>query len=122
MTLASMTPAVVIDRLTLIVSDLDRAEDDYVKTFGCTVEQRTDIESELTRVLCIAPARGRRSSLRLGQERIELLEFCDCGGARLPTGQHEHRPVVSAPGDRRGRHDRRVPAGHGQPAVPADQP
>jgi hypothetical protein len=25
---------VVIDRVTLIVSDLDRAEDDYVATFG----------------------------------------------------------------------------------------
>ena len=84
MTLASMTPAVVIDRLTLIVSDLDRAEDDYVKTFRCTVEQRTDIESELTRVLCVAPARGRRSSLRLGRQRIELLEFCDSAGRAYP--------------------------------------
>jgi catechol 2,3-dioxygenase-like lactoylglutathione lyase family enzyme len=84
MTLASMTPAVVIDRLTLIVSDLDRAEDDYVKMFGCTVEERTDIESELTRVLCVAPARGRRSSLRLGRQRIELLEFCDSAGRVYP--------------------------------------
>lgn len=84
MTLASMTPAVVIDRLTLIVSDLDRAEDDYVKTFGCTAGQRTDIESELTRVLCVAPARGRRSSLRLGRQRIELLEFCDSAGRVYP--------------------------------------
>ncbi len=84
MTLAPMTPGVVIDRLTLIVTDLDRAEDDYVKTFGCTVEQRTDIEPELTGVLCIAPARGRRSSLRLGRERIELLEFCDAAGRVYP--------------------------------------
>ena len=32
-------PDVVIDRITLVVSDLDEAEDDYVKTFGCSVEQ-----------------------------------------------------------------------------------
>ena len=31
-------PDVVIDRITLIVSDLDRAEEDYVRTFGCSVE------------------------------------------------------------------------------------
>ena len=36
-------PETVIDRVTLIVSDLDRAEDDYVRTFGCSVEQRGDI-------------------------------------------------------------------------------
>ena len=54
-------PDAVIDRITLIVSDLDRAEDDYVTTFGCTVEQRGDIEPALTGVLCLSPARGRRS-------------------------------------------------------------
>lgn len=37
-------PQAVIDRVTLIVSDLDRAEDDYVRTFGCTVEHRADID------------------------------------------------------------------------------
>jgi catechol 2,3-dioxygenase-like lactoylglutathione lyase family enzyme len=74
----------VIDRVTLIVSDLDRAEDDYVRTFGCSVEQRADIELSLTRVLCVRPARGRRSSLRLGRERIELLEFTDSAGRPYP--------------------------------------
>ena len=33
-------PDAVIDRITLIVSDLDRAEDDYVSTFGCRVEHQ----------------------------------------------------------------------------------
>jgi len=56
--------AAVIDRVTLIVSDLDRAEEDYVTTFGCRVEHRADIDPALTRVLCIPPARGRRSLLR----------------------------------------------------------
>ena len=74
----------VIDRVTLIVSDLDRAEDDYVKTFGCRVEHRADIDPALTRVLCIPPARGRRSLLRLGRERIELLEFTDSAGRPYP--------------------------------------
>lgn len=74
----------MIDRITLIVSDLDRAEDDYVATFGCSVEQRDDIEPSLTRVLCIPPARGRRSLLRLGRERIELLEFADSAGRPYP--------------------------------------
>ena len=46
-------PQTVIDRVTLIVSDLDRAEEDYVRTFGCCVEQRSDIERSLTGVLCI---------------------------------------------------------------------
>jgi hypothetical protein len=27
-------PAAVIDRVTLVVSDLDRTEEDYIKTFG----------------------------------------------------------------------------------------
>lgn len=74
----------VIDRITLIVSDLDRAEDDYVSTFGCRVEHRDDVEPSLIRVLCIAPARGRRSLLRLGRERIELLEFTDSAGRPYP--------------------------------------
>ena len=41
----------MIDRITLIVPDLDRAEDDYVRTFGCRVEQRGDIDPALTRVI-----------------------------------------------------------------------
>ena len=79
-----MRPDVVIDRITLIVSDLDRAEDDYVRTFGCTVEHRADVEPALTGVLCIPSARGRRSLLRLGRERIELLEFADSAGRPYP--------------------------------------
>jgi catechol 2,3-dioxygenase-like lactoylglutathione lyase family enzyme len=81
-----MRPDAVIDRITLIVSDLDRAEDDYVQTFGCSVEQRGDIEASLTRVLCISSSRGRRSLLRLGRERIELLEFMDSAGRPYPPG------------------------------------
>jgi catechol 2,3-dioxygenase-like lactoylglutathione lyase family enzyme len=77
-------PGVVIDRITLIVSDLDRAEDDYVGTLGCSVEHRADIEPSLTGVLCLPPARGRRSLLRLGRERIELLEFADSAGRPYP--------------------------------------
>ena len=77
-------PQTVIDRITLIVSDLDRAEEDYVTTFGCCVEQRGDIEPSLTGVLCIRQARGRRSLLRLGRERIELLEFTDSAGRPYP--------------------------------------
>ena len=77
-------PEVVIDRVTLIVSDLDRAEDDYVRTFGCRVEQRADIDPSLIRVLCIRQARGRRSLLRLGREWIELLEFTDSAGRPYP--------------------------------------
>ena len=29
-------PQTVVDRVTLIVSDVDRAEEDYVTTFGCS--------------------------------------------------------------------------------------
>ncbi|HTZ30222.1 MAG TPA: VOC family protein [Streptosporangiaceae bacterium] len=74
----------VIDRITLIVSDLDRTEDDYVRTLGAVVEHRADIEPSLTGVLCIRRSRGRRSLLRLGREQIELLEFTDMGGRRYP--------------------------------------
>src|SRR6516165_4406891 len=83
---ADMTtgPAAVIDRVTLIVSDLDRAEEDYIGTFGCRVEQRGDLDPALTGVLCIRQARGRRSLLRLGRERIELLEFTDSAGRPYP--------------------------------------
>lgn len=76
--------AVRIDRVTLIVSDLDRAEDDYVTTFGCAVESRDAIEHSLTSVLGIPEASGRRSLLRLGRERIELLEFTDSMGRPYP--------------------------------------
>jgi catechol 2,3-dioxygenase-like lactoylglutathione lyase family enzyme len=78
------SPDAVIDRITMIVSNLDRAEDDYVGTFGCRVEHRADIEPSLTRVLCVRRARGRRSLLRLGRERIELLEFADSTGRPYP--------------------------------------
>jgi catechol 2,3-dioxygenase-like lactoylglutathione lyase family enzyme len=77
-------PEAVIDRITLVVSDLDRAEDDYVRTFGCSLDQRTDIDPALTRVLCVPQARGRRSLLRLGRERIELLQFTDSAGRPYP--------------------------------------
>jgi catechol 2,3-dioxygenase-like lactoylglutathione lyase family enzyme len=79
-------PQAAIDRFTLVVSDLDRAEADYVTTLGCRVEQRAGIEPSLTRVLNIPGARGRRSSLRLGRERIELLEFTDSAGRPYPSG------------------------------------
>jgi len=79
-------PDAVIHRVTLIVSDLDRAEDDYVRTFECRVVQRGDIDPALIRVLCIRQARGRRSLLRLGRERIELLEFTDSAGRPYPPG------------------------------------
>jgi catechol 2,3-dioxygenase-like lactoylglutathione lyase family enzyme len=79
-------PAAVIDRVTLVVSDLDRAEDDYVRTFGCSVEDRADIDPALTGVLCVRRARGRRSLLRLGRERIELLEFTEAAGRPYPPG------------------------------------
>jgi catechol 2,3-dioxygenase-like lactoylglutathione lyase family enzyme len=79
-----MTRRPVVDRITLIVSDLDRAEADYVRTFGCRIAHRGDIEPELTRVLCVPPAHGRRSSLRLGREQIELLEFTDSMGHPYP--------------------------------------
>jgi catechol 2,3-dioxygenase-like lactoylglutathione lyase family enzyme len=77
-------PQTVIDRVTLIVSDVDRAEQDYVTTFGCCVEQRGDIDPSLTGVLCLRRARGRRSLLRLGREQIELLEFTDLAGRPYP--------------------------------------
>jgi catechol 2,3-dioxygenase-like lactoylglutathione lyase family enzyme len=79
-------PAAVIDRVTLVVSDLERAEADYVRTFGCYVEHRGDIDPALIRVLCIRRARGRRSVLRLGRERIELLEFTETAGRPYPPG------------------------------------
>jgi catechol 2,3-dioxygenase-like lactoylglutathione lyase family enzyme len=82
----SARPAAVIDRVALIVSDLDRAEDDYATTFGASPERRDDIESSVTRVLRIPHARGRRSVLRLGRERIELLEFKDSAGRPYPPG------------------------------------
>jgi catechol 2,3-dioxygenase-like lactoylglutathione lyase family enzyme len=78
------TAGAVIDRITLIVSDLDRTEDDYVSTLGAVVEDRADIEPSLTGVLCIRRSRGRRSLLRLGREKIELLEFTDMAGRPYP--------------------------------------
>lgn len=73
-----------IDRITMIVSDLDSSENDYVATFGCRVERRDAIEDSLVSVLGIRQARGRRSLLRLGSERIELLEFTDSAGRPYP--------------------------------------
>ena len=78
-------PKAVIDRVTLIVTDLDLAENDYVQTFGCSVEQRDDIEPSLARLLHIPHACGRRSLLRLGRERIELLEFTGPAGHAYPS-------------------------------------
>ncbi len=77
-------PSAAIDRVALITSDLEGAEDDYVRTFGCSVERRDDVEPSVTRVLRIPQARGRRSLLRLGGQRIELLEFMDSSRRRYP--------------------------------------
>lgn len=48
------------------------------------VEHRGDIDPALVRVLCVRRARGRRSVLRLGRERIELLQFTDSAGCPYP--------------------------------------
>jgi catechol 2,3-dioxygenase-like lactoylglutathione lyase family enzyme len=77
--------AAVIDRVALVVTDLDRCEADYTGTFGAQVEARDDIEASMTSVLGIPHARGRRLLLRLGRERIELLEFTDAAGRPYPT-------------------------------------
>jgi catechol 2,3-dioxygenase-like lactoylglutathione lyase family enzyme len=61
-------PQVAIYRVTMIVSDPDRAEHDYVKTFGCRVEQRGDLEPSLIHVLC---------------HPLELLAFAP---GRIPEG------------------------------------
>jgi hypothetical protein len=37
--MTSLVAGAVIDRITLVVSDLDRAEEDYVRSFGCIVEE-----------------------------------------------------------------------------------
>jgi catechol 2,3-dioxygenase-like lactoylglutathione lyase family enzyme len=76
--------AAVIDRVAMVVSDLDQAEDDYVTTFGARVELRDDIEPSMTRVLGIPHARGRRLLLRLGRQQVELLEFTDAVGRPYP--------------------------------------
>jgi catechol 2,3-dioxygenase-like lactoylglutathione lyase family enzyme len=73
-----------IDRITMIVSDLDSSENDFVATLGCLVERRDAIEHSLVSVLGIPEARGRRSVLRLGSQRIELLEFTDSAGRPYP--------------------------------------
>jgi catechol 2,3-dioxygenase-like lactoylglutathione lyase family enzyme len=80
----SLAAGAVIDRITMIVSDLDQAEDDYVHTLGAAIEHRAEIEPALTRVLCVRRARGRRSLLRLGRELIELLQFTDSAGRPYP--------------------------------------
>jgi catechol 2,3-dioxygenase-like lactoylglutathione lyase family enzyme len=76
--------AAKIDRITLIVSDLNQAEDDYVTAFGCDVGRREAIEQSLTSVLGIPDASGRRSLLRLGRQYVELLEFTDWTGRPYP--------------------------------------
>jgi len=73
-----------IDRITKIVSDLDRAEDDYSTALGCQVVERDTIERSLASVLGIPDAMGRRSLLRLGRQRISLLEFTDSAGRPYP--------------------------------------
>ena len=78
------SPDAVIQRITLVVSELDHAVDDYTRTLGCTLEERGDVERSLTRVLCLREAHGRRAVLRLGRERIELLEFTDSAGRPYP--------------------------------------
>jgi catechol 2,3-dioxygenase-like lactoylglutathione lyase family enzyme len=67
------------------VRDLDRAERDYVTTFGCSVHRRDEIEPALTGVLGIPQCRGRRAVLRLGRQPIELLEFTDSAGRSYPA-------------------------------------
>jgi catechol 2,3-dioxygenase-like lactoylglutathione lyase family enzyme len=80
-----MKPEAVIDRITLVVADIDRTERDYAGVFGCVIEHRGDIEPALVGVLCVKPAHGRRSLLRLGRERVELLEFTDSAGRPYPA-------------------------------------
>jgi catechol 2,3-dioxygenase-like lactoylglutathione lyase family enzyme len=68
----------------LVVSDLERTEEDYVNTLGCSVERYDDIEPDLTSALCLPQARGRRVCLRLGRQHIELFEFTDSAGRPYP--------------------------------------
>ena len=111
----------MIDRVTLVVSDLDRAEEDYITTFGASVEQRGHVDPALARVLCIGRARGRRSLLRLGRQLIELQEFADSAGRPYPPGStstdlwFQHLAIVVT--DMRDAYQHVI----GEPALPADQ-
>jgi catechol 2,3-dioxygenase-like lactoylglutathione lyase family enzyme len=104
-------PQAVIDRVTLIVSDLDRTEDDYVRTFGCTVEHRAHIEPALTGVPAmtswrLTPRCGSahsRDCRRARPPRHTPLADHDFmvlyGGVRaaLVTGPDDHRFLVEEP-------------------------
>jgi catechol 2,3-dioxygenase-like lactoylglutathione lyase family enzyme len=96
-----------IERVVLVVADLEQAERDYVGTLGFTVENRETVGPELIQALrlhgrhgrhpllprgrfglrsAVPPgAGGRRSSLRLGREHVDLVEFARTG-RRYPTG------------------------------------
>jgi catechol 2,3-dioxygenase-like lactoylglutathione lyase family enzyme len=78
-------PGSDIDRVALIVRDLDQAEQDYATTFGCRVDRRGEVEPALTGVLRIPQCRGRRALLRLGRQQVELLEFTDSTGRSYPA-------------------------------------
>ena len=112
----------VISRVTLIVSDLDRAEDDYVQDLRmrrrATRRHRPGADPRAV------PLTGARTALigAAGPRADRTTGVHGHGGTPVPAGQHEHRPLVPAHGDRRERHDARAPAGHGQPAFPAHQP
>lgn len=73
-------------RVVRVVADLDSAERDYVDTLGCTPEGRDTIDPVFTRLHGVPGVQGLRSSLRLGDQRIDLVEFAGAPGRPYPDG------------------------------------
>ena len=76
----------MIDRITLIVSTSTVPKRTTSGPSGAAWNTAPTSIPRWSGVLYIRRARGRRSLLRLGRERIELLEFTAAAGRPYPPG------------------------------------
>ena len=112
-------PACRIARFGRVVADIERAERFLAAAFGFTTISRAAGDSRFAELLGVPGAMTRRTHMRLGDQEIALTAF-DPPGRPYPPGQHELRPVVPAPGHRRGRHRRGACPGTRRPTCHAD--
>ena len=96
--------------VAITVEDMDRSVDFY--STALFFEKVSDVQAagpEIERLLGVPGARVRVVAMRLGAERIELVEYLGRKGPPGAGRRAEQRPLVPAHRDRRQRHGPGLP-------------
>ncbi len=78
--------ALAVESIALTVADLDRSVEWYTRVLDCRLTDERELEGEeAERLLGVFGARVRVATLRLGEERLDLIDFVTPEGRPVPA-------------------------------------